>query len=443
MRVSHFCLTSSNLYIRYVNKLCELHLECDNYIEAAYTLKLHSQLLDFSDQALPPLLRSHRYPACNTHRELKEALYNDMIDYFDKGEMWECALGVCKELVAQYEEETYDYLQLSVLLTRMAKFYDLIVKKFRSAPEYFRVAYYGRGHPPFLQNKVYVYRGKGYERLSEFSQRTLKQLPNVEKMNRWSPPTEEIMESNSQYVLINKVDPVMDEKRHRLSGKPVTAEAVLKYHRVNDVQRFVFSRPAPKRENSSISQGSLDKENSDGSSRDSKASGNSNNEFGSLWLERTVLSTSHPLPGILRWFPVVSSDTYFVSPLRNAIETMEASNTALRDLIIAHKSDPSLPLKQFTMKLQGMLDPAVMGGIDNYEKAFLNPGYKEAHLQESADLLKLESVIAEQIPLLGVGVQLHKTMASSDLMPLQLRLEQCFAAMRMQVEAKYGKRVSQ
>lgn len=86
---------------------------------------------------------------------MKEALYNDIIDYFDKGRMWECALAVCKELVSQYEEETFDYLQLSVLLRRMAKFYDCIVKQLRPEPEYFRVAYYGRGHPVFLQNKVF------------------------------------------------------------------------------------------------------------------------------------------------------------------------------------------------------------------------------------------------------------------------------------------------
>lgn len=47
-------------------------------------------------------------------------------------------------------------------------------------------------------------------------------------MNKLSPPTPEILESNNQYVQINKVDPLMDEKRHRFSGKPITAEAVLR-----------------------------------------------------------------------------------------------------------------------------------------------------------------------------------------------------------------------
>lgn len=460
-------INRKEMYIRYVNKLCELHLDCDNYTEAAYTLKLHSQLLDWSDQPLPPLLRSNRYPQCQTHRELKESLYNDIIEYFDKGKMWESALTVCKELIQQYEEETYDYLQLSTLLERMAKFYDSIVKQLRPEPEYFRVAYYGRGHPPFLQNKIFVYRGKEYERLVDFCARTLNQLPNAEQMNKLSPPTFDILESNHQYVQINKVEPVMDKKkqhyRHHLlngSGKPIIAEAVFRYHRVNEIQHFRFSRPAPKTNTSSSSlqsqslptfyksDGSIFKENDTINTdyiiknNDHKNIGDKN-EFASLWLERTVLSISYPLPGILRWFPVVSSETYFISPLRNAIETMEATNVALRDLIISQRSDTNLPsLNPLSMKLNGILDPAVMGGIDNYEKAFLNAAYREAHPESSSDLLKLEGLIAEQIPLLGVGLQLHKSRAPLELQPFHQRLEQCFNSMRTQVEAKYGKRVN-
>ena len=101
---------------------------------------------------------------------------------------------------------------------------------------------------------------------------------------------------------------------------------------MNDVQRFRFSRPAPRKEPNIISNTEKDKENPTNNNTSS-----SSNEFASLWLERTVLVTSYPLPGILRWFPVTSSETYLVSPLRNAIETMEATNTALRDLIIAHR----------------------------------------------------------------------------------------------------------
>lgn len=245
-----------------------------------------------------------------------------------------------------------------------------------------------------------------------------------------------------------------------MSGKPVTAEAVLKYHRVNDVQKFCFSRPAPKKDVSLIasnSQLNFEKYNDNNdiemdsdckvtdyisttNANNSNNNNNKDNEFASLWLERTVLTTSNPLPGILRWFPVISNETYLVSPLRNAVETMQIANSKLRNLIITYKSDLSLPLNPLSMKLNGILDPAVMGGIDNYEKAFLNHTYKETHPQECSDLLKLENLIAEQIPLLGVGVTLHKSRAPPQLTLFHQRLEQCFHSMKTEVEKKYGKR---
>jgi dedicator of cytokinesis protein 1 len=47
---------------------------------------------------------------------------------------------------------------------------------------------------------------------------------------------------------------------------------------------------------------------------------------------------------------------------------MELTNKALRDLVIAHRSDPSLQLNPLSMKISGIVDAAVMGGVTNYEK---------------------------------------------------------------------------
>ncbi|KAK3913017.1 Dedicator of cytokinesis protein 1 [Frankliniella fusca] len=414
-------INRKEMYIRYVNKLCDLHLECDNFTEAAHTLRLHSQLLQWSDAPLPPLLRSPRHLNCDTHRQLKEALYYDIVKYFDKGKMWEMALAVCKELEKQYEEEVMDYTQLSELLRRRARFYDCIMKQVRPEPEYFRVAYYGKGFPAFLQNKVFVYRGKEYERLTDFCNRTLNQLPNAELMSKLTPPGEDITESMQQFVQINKVEPVMGERQQRLTGRPIN-DQILRYHRVNNVQKFRFSRPFQRRDPLL------------------PADDNDTNEFASLWLERTVLVTSYPLPGILRWFPVTSSETYDISPLRNAIETMEAANKSLQELIVAHHNDSTLPVNPLSLKLNGILDAAVMGGITNYEKAFFTPEYSAAHPEESKQLAKLKDLIASQVPLLEVGVQLHRQRAPPSLGPFQLRLEECFRVMQSQVEAKHGKK---
>lgn len=70
--------------------------------------------------------------------------------------MWEDALVLCKELVEQYELVMMDYNKLADLLARMSNFYRSIMnpQNLRPEPEYFRVAYYGRGFPAFLQNMV-------------------------------------------------------------------------------------------------------------------------------------------------------------------------------------------------------------------------------------------------------------------------------------------------
>ncbi|KAK9502031.1 hypothetical protein O3M35_012639 [Rhynocoris fuscipes] len=409
-------ISRKEMYIRYLNKLCSLHLECDNFTEAAYTLRLHSKLLSWSDTPLSSILRSSNYPQCTTHRSLKEALYYDIITYFDQGKMWECAVDVCKELAKQYDETTHDYHRMSMILRRMADYYDKIITKIRPDPEYFRVAYYGRGFPPFLQNKVFVYRGKEYERLSDFCTRTLNQLPKAELMNTLTPPGEDITESNGQYVQINHVEPIMDEKKQRLMSGRNASSQVLRYHRVNNVQKFRFSRPYHKRDSAVLE----------------------DNEFATLWVERNVLVTSYPLPGILRWFPVASTQTYHLSPIAYALETMQAANESLKELILEHKNDPNQNLNPFTMRLNGILDPAVMGGITNYEKAFFTPEYLERNPEHEGQVTKLKELIATQIPLLEVGVKTHGDLAPPSLAPLQQRLEQCFNQMQAHVIANYG-----
>lgn len=112
--------------------------------------------------------------------------------------MWECALQICHELAQQYKDEIFDYESLSGLHNRMASFYDSILKQMRPEPEYFRVAYYGKGFPALLQNKVYIHRGKEYERLSDFCSRTLNELPYAELMSKLTPPGEDITESPNQ-----------------------------------------------------------------------------------------------------------------------------------------------------------------------------------------------------------------------------------------------------
>jgi len=59
-----------------------------------------------------------------------------------------------------------------------SKFYSNILNEIRAESEYFRVGFFG-GFPPFLKNKVFIFRGHEYEKLSDFNTRITTQFANA------------------------------------------------------------------------------------------------------------------------------------------------------------------------------------------------------------------------------------------------------------------------
>ncbi|XP_049688052.1 dedicator of cytokinesis protein 2-like isoform X4 [Accipiter gentilis] len=232
------------MYIRYLYKLKDLHVSYENYTEGAYTLLLHARLLKWSDEANTAPMQGLHSPSLHTQRQLKEALYNQIIDYFDQGKMWEEAIHICKELAEQYESEVFDYEMLSDILQREAKFYEKILKVLRPSPDYFAVGYYGQGFPTFLRNKIFIYRGKEYERREDFEMRLLSPFPNAEKLKSTSPPGEDITSSPGQYIQCFTVQPV-EEAKVRFKDRSIP-EQITNFYKANHVQKFSYSRPFKK-----------------------------------------------------------------------------------------------------------------------------------------------------------------------------------------------------
>ncbi|NXC83572.1 DOCK1 protein, partial [Cercotrichas coryphoeus] len=328
-------------------------------------------------------------------------------------QMWEEAIALGKELAEQYENEMFDYEQLSELLRKQAQFYENIVKVIRPKPDYFAVGYYGQGFPTFIRNKVFIYRGKEYERREDFEARLLTQFPNAEKMKTTSPPGEDIKTSSGQYIQCFTVKPKLDlpSKFHR----PVS-EQIVSFYRVNEVQRFEYSRPVRKGEK------------------------NPDNEFANMWIERTIYVTAYKLPGILRWFEVKSVFMVEISPLENAIETMQLTNDKINNMVQQHLSDPSLPINPLSMLLNGIVDPAVMGGFANYEKAFFTEKYMHEHPEDHDKIEKLKDLIAWQLPFLAEGIRIHGEKVTEALRPFHERMEACFRQLKDKVEKQYGVR---
>ncbi|NWV91597.1 DOCK1 protein, partial [Machaerirhynchus nigripectus] len=328
-------------------------------------------------------------------------------------QMWEEAIALGKELAEQYENEMFDYEQLSELLRKQAQFYENIVKVIRPKPDYFAVGYYGQGFPTFIRNKVFIYRGKEYERREDFEARLLTQFPNAEKMKTTSPPGDDIKTSSGQYIQCFTVKPKLDlpSKFHR----PVS-EQIMSFYRVNEVQRFEYSRPVRKGEK------------------------NPDNEFANMWIERTIYVTAYKLPGILRWFEVKSVFMVEISPLENAIETMQLTNDKINNMVQQHLNDPNLPINPLSMLLNGIVDPAVMGGFANYEKAFFTEKYMHEHPEDHDKIEKLKDLIAWQIPFLAEGIRIHGEKVTEALRPFHERMEACFRQLKDKVEKQYGVR---
>ncbi|KAI1236108.1 Dedicator of cytokinesis protein 1, partial [Lamprotornis superbus] len=290
--------------------------------------------------------------------------------------MWEEAIALGKELAEQYENEMFDYEQLSELLRKQAQFYENIVKVIRPKPDYFAVGYYGQGFPTFIRNKVFIYRGKEYERREDFEARLLTQFPNAEKMKTTSPPGDDIKTSSGQCILgqynqYNQYNQCIQQLRYSVLHCKAQTGFTLQ-----------------------ISQTGV----------------RANCE--NMWIERTIYVTAYKLPGILRWFEVKSVFMVEISPLENAIETMQLTNDKINNMVQQHLNDPNLPINPLSMLLNGIVDPAVMGGFTNYEK----------------------------IPFLAEGIRIHGDKVTEALRPFHERMEACFRQLKDKVEKQYGVR---
>ncbi len=130
-------ITSTNrtaIMLRYIEKLSSLHVPLGNFAESAFTLQLHTNILSWDSN--------------DSHK--KEALYQTIIDYFDRGSCWEEGVKMCKELAPVYEK-SYCLEKMSRVLKTHAGFLDKILTKLRPENEYFRVGFYGLDFPTFLQ----------------------------------------------------------------------------------------------------------------------------------------------------------------------------------------------------------------------------------------------------------------------------------------------------
>ncbi|KAG8002595.1 Dedicator of cytokinesis protein 3, partial [Nibea albiflora] len=282
-----------------------------------------------------------------------------------------------------------------------AAYYDNIIEQQRIEPEFFRMGFYGRKFPFFLRNKEFVCRGYDYERLEDFQQRMLGEFPQAIAMQHPNQPDDTILQ-NLQIYAVTPVSDISDVPQ--LERVP---ERIKSFYRINNVSRFHYDRPFHK--------GPKDREN----------------EFRSLWIERTTLILSRPLPGISRWAEVERREVVEVSPLENAIYVVENKTQELRTLISQYQHRQHHGnINPLSMCLNGVIDAAVNGGIARYQEAFFDKDYISSHPEDTERITHLKDLMQEQVHILGVGLAVHEKLVHPEMRPLHKKLVDQFHMMR-------------
>uniref|UniRef100_A0A670ZDG9 Dedicator of cytokinesis protein 4 n=1 Tax=Pseudonaja textilis TaxID=8673 RepID=A0A670ZDG9_PSETE len=392
-------LNKEEMYIRYIHKLYDLHLKAQNFTEAAYTLLLYDELLEWSDRPLREFLS---YPM-QTEWQRKEFLHLTIIQNFDRGKCWENGIILCRKIAEQYESY-YDYRNLSKMRLMEASLYDKIMDQQRLEPEFFRVGFYGKKFPFFLRNKEFVCLGHDYERLEAFQQRMLNEFPHAIAMQHANQPDETIFQAEAQYLQIYAVTPI-PESQDVLQREGIP-DNIKSFYKVNNIWRFRYDRPFHK--------GTKDKDN----------------EFKSLWVERTTLILVQSLPGISRWFEVEKREIMEMSPLENAIEVLENKNQQLRTLISQCQTRQMQNINPLTMCLNGVIDAAVNGGVARYQEAFFVKEYVLNHPGDAEKITCLRELMLEQAQILEFGLAVHEKFVPQDMRPLHKKLLDQFFVMK-------------
>jgi hypothetical protein len=266
-----------------------------------------------------------------------------------------------------------------------------------------------------------VYRsgdGPNPESVKEFTDRIKAKYPDAKVVNSSDalPATED-----ARFIQITTLTPSSKEE---LAGSQDAWEGDIKdgggappprmqrYRAFNNVDVFAYTR--------------VDKEQQQAASKDS-------NEYRNLWVIKTFLVTSEPLPGLRRRVEVKERKEVRLSPIENAVASIRAKNKDLEELILNMQFDTQLGKKtetnQLSMILAGVIDAAVQGGINKYREAFFDSSYLRQHPDHEVHIESFKEALREQIKQLDAGLKVFGEKLDQSLVPLYRHLGQRFQTM--------------
>lgn len=361
------------LYYSFVSHVYKQNVRKHAYVQAALTLELatdsmewdHEQILSRRlELGLPEQLAFDR----------KVTLKKFIADNYFKGNCLEKAVDTYNELLNAYHQWTYDMKSFAYVHDKLSKLYTKLESSEILEPSYFKVTLLGSGFSG-IKGTVFIYEGLPFEHITSLYERLQRLHPGSRFISDDKRSTGNL---TGKYFNVAAVKP-----RMQLSTFAKTSISVKQYERNRDRRYFVSIKRLP-----------------------------GANSVYDLWAEKTIYETRSSFPALLNRSEIKSTKVIKLSPLDNAIRTLDDKNSQLLQierllrLKTRNKDDCSYLFSDLSRQLFGTVDSPVNGGAGLYRKFFENKTD-----EERSEYSLLEEQLNDLARILSRCLKLHEELS--------------------------------
>uniref|UniRef100_A0A182T6R1 DOCKER domain-containing protein n=1 Tax=Anopheles maculatus TaxID=74869 RepID=A0A182T6R1_9DIPT len=228
----------------------------------------------------------------------------------------------------------------------------------------------------------YIYKEPKVTSLSEISERLHKQYrdkfltDNVKILMDSAPVDQSTLDPKIAYIQVTHVTPYYC--KDELEMRPT------EFEQNHDVDTFMYETPFT-------------------------PSGAAHGVVEDQWKRRTVLTTLHSFPYVLKRIPVRDRQSQELSPIEVAIDEMQTKIAELEEIVMG-----PIDLKKLQLRLQGSVAVTVNAGPLAYATAFLDPA-KTINKKYPLDKVEdLKEVFRDFIKICYTVLQINANLISSD-----------------------------
>uniref|UniRef100_A0A4Y0BJ69 Dedicator of cytokinesis protein 9 n=1 Tax=Anopheles funestus TaxID=62324 RepID=A0A4Y0BJ69_ANOFN len=319
-----------------------------------------------------------------TEQFLLERL-KECAEYLDRSERLEC-LGELYRLIIPILESRRDYHGLTQCYEHLTQAYNRVIEFNKSGKRllgrFYRVIFFSQVYFEEENGVEYIYKEPKVTSLSEISERLHKQYrdkfgaDNVKILMDSAPVDQSTLDPKIAYIQVTHVTPYYC--KDELEMRPT------EFEQNHDVDTFMYETPFT-------------------------PSGSAHGVVEDQWKRRTVLTTLHSFPYVLKRIPVRDRQSQELSPIEVAIDEMQTKIAELEEIVMG-----PIDLKKLQLRLQGSVAVTVNAGPLAYASAFLDPAKTCIKKYSLEKVEELKEVFRDFIKICYTVLQINANLISSD-----------------------------